>query len=103
VFSISEANGYFSVSEVKCIADKIIFSLPLPGIEGRLLMPSIFDLSSLSAEFETGLRRSRLLLCPLHPATTMGPVEERYGTIKGTGNVFDAIRAASPLMTSSSA
>ena len=49
-------------------------------------------------EFETGLRRSHFLLCPLRRTIAKGPVEERYGTTKGSGNVFDAIRTATPLI-----
>jgi hypothetical protein len=49
-------------------------------------------------EFETGLRHSHFLLCPLRSTITNGPVEERYGTTKGSGNVSDAIRTATPLI-----
>lgn len=49
-------------------------------------------------EFESGLRRSHFLLCPLRRTVAKGPVEEIYGTTKGSGNVSDAIRTATPLI-----
>lgn len=48
--------------------------------------------------FESGLRRSHFLLSPLQQTIRKGPVKERYGTTKGSGNLWDAVRKATPLI-----
>lgn len=49
-------------------------------------------------EFESGLRRSHFILSPLRKEIKKGLVRERYGVSKGSGNVLDAIRTATPLI-----
>jgi len=49
-------------------------------------------------EFDETLRASSFLLCPIRPTTTGREVLETYGTTKGSGNVFDALRHATPII-----
>jgi len=50
------------------------------------------------AEFDEGLRTSSVLLSPIRPLTRGREVTEKYGTTKGSGNVFDALRHATPII-----